>query len=456
MGLLDKFSPGGEDGEKVAFIGIDGVPRPLIEQLIEEGRAPNLQAIADAGGLEDMNAVVPAESSACWPAMTTGTNPGKTGVLGFQDRERDSYETYIPLGKHVQSKRVWDMVGDDGRNSLVVNVPVTFPPDEVQGVLVSGFLTPDASNSSSDPEVTNYLENLGYRIDVDASLGHEDKEEFVDDAYETLEKRKEAVLHFMENEDWSLLWNVFMTTDRMNHFLWENYENGDELGEKFLEFYEEVDAAIGEIRDRLPDDASLIVAADHGFCELQREVDMNAWLREEGLQGIEEGGDSLEDITNDTEVYSLIPGRFYINTEGREPRGTVPEDEYEDVRDELAEKLQDLEDPDGNLVVDRVVKREEVYDGNEYEMTPDLVALPNRGFDLKASFENEKPVFKKGARNGMHTFDDATLLFEPGDDQQLDPHKVSDADIMDVTPTVLDLLDIDEPEDIDGETLLKV
>ena len=448
MGLLDSFKPG-DSGPKVAFVGLDGVPRSFVQEMIDAGRFPNIAEIADGGSLVGMDAVVPAESSACWPAMTTGTNPGKTGVLGFQDRERDSYETYIPLGRHVQSRRVWRHVEDTGRSSIVMNVPVTYPPEEIDGVMVSGFLTPDVDQVSSDPEVVDYLESIDYRVDVDAGLGHEDKEALVEDAHATLEARKEALLHFVEQEEWSLVWHVFMATDRLNHFLWEDYEEGDELAEPFLDFYERVDEVVGEIRDALPDDATMLVAADHGFCTLDREVDMNTWLRQEGYQTLEAGGDSLADVTADTEVYSLIPGRFYVNLEDREPDGAVSEDRYGEVLDALEADLEALEDPDGRAVVDRVVRRDDVYHGDAVGMTPDLVALPNRGFDLKAGFDPDKELFRKGARNGMHTFDDAMLA--------VDGHDVPDdgVDIMDVAPTVLDLLELDVPDAMDGESLVR-
>ncbi|MDY6776308.1 MAG: alkaline phosphatase family protein [Halobacteria archaeon] len=459
MGLLDRFRSDEDQSQKVAFIGIDGVPKSLLKDLIEDGRLPNIERIS-GGGIDSMNAVVPPESSACWPAMTTGTNPGKTGVLGFQERERGSYDTYIPLGKHVKSKRVWDVVGDSGRRSVVSNVPVTFPPEEIDGTMVSGFLTPEIESVSNDPEVIEYLKSIDYRVDVDASLGHDDKEEFIRNARETLDARAEALYHFIENEDWSLLWHVFMATDRVNHFLWENYEEGDQLGDEFVEFYERVDEVIGEIRERLDDDTSMIVAADHGFCRLEHEIDMNAWLRDEGWQSVDveaEEGDcevetSLENITDDTKAYSLIPGRFYINLEGREPRGSVSEDDYDEVRDQLVGMLEDLEDPDGNEVIDEVYVREEVYDGDEFGITPDVVCVPNRGYDLKASFGPDKPVYKKGERNGMHTFDDATLIVDTDDEVEID---ADDASITDVAPTVLDLMDIDAPDEIDGESLVE-
>ena len=444
MGLLDRFT--GDEGPKVAFVGIDGVPGKVLRDGIERGFMPNIAEMAEEGTLVGMDSVVPPESSACWPAMTTGTYPTKTGVFGFQEREEGSYETYVPLSNHVHGKRVWDAVGDSDRRSVVLNVPVTFPPDDIEGTLVSGFLTPTVDDASADERVVDYLRSSDYRIDTDASLGHEDKHEFVEDAHETLDSREEAFHHFME-EDWSLFWGVIMATDRVNHFLYEDYENDDELSEEFVKFYERVDEVLGVIRERLDDDTTLIVAADHGFCTLDYEVDLNAWLREEGWQTIADGGDSLDDITDDTRVYSLIPGRFYVNLEGREPEGAVPEEEYEETLEELEDALHALEDPDGDAVVERVVRKDEIGEDAD-ETAPDLVVIPTRGHDLKAGFDTDKGIFSKGARNGMHTFDDASLLIEGAD---VDTNGV---DITDVAPTVLDLLEIDAGR-MDGESMVR-
>ena len=445
MGLLDRFT--GDEGPKVAFVGIDGVPRSVLQDGIERGFMPNVAEMAEEGTLTGIDSVVPPESSACWPAMTTGTYPTRTGVFGFQEREKDSYETYVPLSNHVSGKRVWEAVGDADRHSVVLNVPVTFPPDDIEGTLVSGFLTPTVEDASADERVVDYLKSSDYRIDTDASLGHEDKHDFVEDAHETLDSREESFHHFMD-EDWSLFWGVIMETDRVNHFLYEDYENDDELAEEFVNFYERVDEVLGGIRERLDDETTLIVAADHGFCTLDYEVDLNAWLREQGwLSFADDDADSLEDIDEETRAYSLIPGRFYVNLEGREPEGVVPQDEYDETVEELEDALLSLEDPDGEPVVERVVHKEEIGEGAD-ERTPDLVAIPTRGHDLKAGFDTDEGIFSKGARNGMHTFDDASLLIEGAD---VDTEGV---DITDVAPTVLDLLDV-EANGMDGESMVQ-
>ncbi|EMA69049.1 type I phosphodiesterase/nucleotide pyrophosphatase [Halorubrum aidingense JCM 13560] len=446
MGLFDRLR--GDDDERVVFLGIDGVPYDLVQD--HPDVFENLTAIAETGSSGRLESIVPPESSACWPSLTTGRNPGATGVYGFQDREIDSYETYVPMGSHVKATRLWDRVTDDGRDATVLNVPVTFPPSTRIQRQVSGFLSPSIEQASSDAEVQRVLEDRDYRIDVNAKLGHDDdKTEFIENAHATLDARYDVFSHYLDADDWDLFFGVFMSTDRVNHFLFGDYANDGEYKDDFLEFYRALDEYIGEIRDSLDEDTTLIVASDHGFTELEWEVNCNQWLADEGwLSYDDEDHDSLADIDDDTRAYSLIPGRFYINLEGREPEGVVSESEYEAVREELAADLESLTGPDGRQVCKRVVKGETVFDGDHDEIAPDLVVIPADGFDLKAGFGGKKAVFTEGPRNGMHKFENSLLY---ATDPDLD---VEGSNLFDVTPTILDLMDVERDADFDGESLL--
>jgi len=447
MGLFDRLRGG--DGPRVAFVGIDGVPYSLVRDNPET--FPNLNALADEGSAGAIDSIVPPESSACWPALTTGVNPGETGVYGFQDREVGSYDTYVPMGRDVQATRLWDRVTEAGREATVANVPVTFPPQRDVQRMVSGFLSPGIDKAAYPDEFREFLADNGYRIDVNAKLGHrDDKTEFVEDAHETLDARHRAFSAYVDRDDWDLFFGVFMTTDRVNHFLFRDYERDGPYREEFLEFYATVDEYIGELRASLPDDTTLVVASDHGFTTLEHEVHCNAWLEEEGWLSYEDDDhEELGDIADETRAYSLIPGRFYINQEGREPRGSVPESEYEETRAELKAALEALEGPDGTPVADRVVTREDAFRGDHDDIAPDLVVVPNHGFDLKAGFSGHDAVFDTGPRNGMHSFDNACLFVDDAD------VRVSDADLYDVAPTILDLLDVEvERTAFDGTSLV--
>jgi len=574
MGLFDRLR--GDDRPRVAFFGIDGVPYTLVAD--HPGEFPNLTAIAEAGSAGAIDSIVPPESSACWPSLTTGVNPGETGVYGFQDREVDSYDTYVPMGRDVQATRLWDRVqaveGED-LQATVMNVPVTFPPQRDVQRMVSGFLSPGIDAAAYPDELRGTLEDLNYRIDVNAKLGHdEDKSDFVADAHRTLDARYEAFKHYVEQDDWNLFFGVFMTTDRVNHFLFEDYERDGEYSEEFFEFYSQVDAYLGDLRERLADDVTMVVASDHGFTTLDYEVHCNEWLEREGwlsfkdrydvflnrwlakeqflalaaddpsgpadlapetvayspepgsivvntadadapgavddpepvheeiadalgdlaapdgtplVESVEvreadvhaadlevvpastadrtvvckddfdadgewlrRGSRELGDIADETRAYSLIPGRFYLNLEGREPRGSVDPNEYETVREDLKAALEDLEGPDGRPVADRVVTKEDAFRGDHDEIAPDLVVIPNHGFDLKAGFKGADEVFGTGPRNGMHSFDNASLFVDDPD------VAVDDADLFDIAPTILDLMEIDyERSAFDGGSLVR-
>jgi predicted AlkP superfamily phosphohydrolase/phosphomutase len=447
MGLFDRLR--GDDAPRVAFFGIDGVPYSLIRD--NPDVFPNLNALADEGSAGAIDSIVPPESSACWPALTTGRNPGKTGVYGFQDREVGSYDTYVPMGRDVQADRVWDRVSDDGRDATVLNVPVTFPPQRDVQRMVSGFLSPSIEKASYPDELREYLESIDYKIDANAKLGHkDDKTEFMENAQKTVDARYEAFSHYIEEDDWDLFFGVFMTTDRVNHFLFKDYEDDTAKKDLFLEFYSRVDEYLGKLREQLPDDVTMLVASDHGFTSQDYEVHLNAWLDQNGWLSYEDDDhDELGDIADDTRAYSLIPGRFYVNLEGREPRGSVPQDQYESVRSELKAELEALEGPNGRNVAKRVVEKEDAFRGDHEDIAPDLVVIPNHGFDLKAGFKGHDDVFGTGPRNGMHSFENASLFVDDPD------ANITDTDLYDISPTILDLMEIDyERTEFDGASLV--
>ncbi|WP_066418240.1 alkaline phosphatase family protein [Halorubrum aethiopicum] len=448
MGLFDRLR--GDDDPRVVFLGIDGVPYDLVADHPEVFE--NLHRIADEGAGGRISSIVPPESSACWPSLTTGVNPGKTGVYGFQDREVGSNETYVPMGKHVRATRLWDRVTADGGDATVLNVPVTFPPQDDVQRMVSGFLSPSIEAAASDAEVRSVLEANDYAIDVDAKLGHdEDKSAFLENAHDTLDARYEVFDHYLSADDWDLFFGVFMTTDRVNHFLFGDYANDTDDADAFLEFYRSLDDYVGRIYDDLPEDVSLVIASDHGFTELVHEVNCNEWLARNGYLDYDgDEPDELADISADTEVFSFIPGRFFVNLEGREPDGAVPDEEYEAVRDRLIDDLESMSGPDGSPVCAQIHRGEDVFDGPADDIAPDVVVVPEDGFDLKSGFGRKEAVFSQGPRNGMHKFSNACLFT---DDDRV---AIDDVDLFDLTPTLLEMLEVDaDTAEFDGRSLLR-
>lgn len=134
--------------------------------------------------------------------------------------------------------------------------------------------------------------------------------------------------------------------------------------------------------------------------------------------------------------------------EGPESNGVVPQSEYEATREELIADLESLTGPDGQQVCRRIVKGDDVFHEAHDDVALDLVVIPTDGFDLKSGFSGKQAVFIDGPRNGMHKLENS-LLYSTEPDLDL-----RDANLFDVTPTILDLLDVDVDATFDGASLL--
>ena len=448
---MGRFGKGKGRRKKVVVIGPDGTPLSLVSRLVAEGELPNLARVFEDGSVQPMTSAIPSVSSVAWSSFMTGKNPGKHGVYGFLDRVPGSYDTYIPNSTAMRSETLWEILSTHGKRVVVMNVPVTYPPRQVNGILVAGFLSPKLEKATYPAQVGQQLKDMGYRLDVDPWQAREDKDKFLEDLFYTLDKREEAMFHFMETEDWDFFMLQIMETDRLHHFLWEHMESGDEkYAPAFLEVYHKIDGLLGRLYDQLTEDTTLVIMSDHGFCAMKKEVFLNRWLQDhDWLSFTKDPPESLKDIHPDSKAYSMDPGRIFINLRGREPLGGVdPGSEYEALRGELIDGLRALRDPEsGEPMIDEVYKREEIYSGECYHQAADVVAMPRRGYDLKGSVKKDV-LTERGVINGTHTYDDA-LIYIQG-------HEISkgEAAIVDVMPTILHLMDVPIPEDVDGSVLV--
>jgi predicted AlkP superfamily phosphohydrolase/phosphomutase len=436
---------------RVVVIGIDGTPHSFLKKHVEAGDFPHLQRILQGGELQRMNSVQPCISSVAWSTFMTGTNPGKHRIFGFVDRKPNPFQIFLPNSSHMGAETLWDIFSKEGKRVAVINVPVTSPPREVNGLLIGGFLSVDVLKCAYPAELGAQLKEWDYRIDADANLGRTNKEAFFEDLFVTLEHRLETARRLFEREPWDYFQLHVMETDRINHFLWEHYENQDPVYyTRFLDFYRKVDALLGEFYDRTVDHTEFIVLSDHGFCSVKKEVYLNQWLEERGYLNLEgDAPKSVADLGADTKAYSLIPGRVFLNLEGREQHGSVSFGaQAEALKEEIAGALLEMTDPDdGSRIVEQVVRSEELYSGTYAAEAADLIAIPFDGYDLKANVRQPK-ITHKTELVGMHTFWDAALFIK---DHRIG---VNNAGIVDLAPTIMTLMDMEPTPNMDGRSLL--
>jgi len=454
MGFLDRLKSK-DKKRRVVFIGLDGTPYTFLRKLIEEGRAPNAARLAASGSLLRMDSTWPWVSSVAWSTMMTGVNPAKHNIFGFIDRDPATYKQFIPTARNMKAQTLWEVLGQAGKRVIVVNVPVTFPPREVNGILVAGFLSPNLEKAVYPASYVATLKSLGYVIDADPWKARESKDLALQEVNAALDARIRTLFHLYDREEWDYLHVHVMETDRLHHFLWQQMEEGHPTyAPAFYDFYRRIDDMLGQLADRLDGNTTLMWMADHGFCTIKKEVYVNRWLMDQGwlhLRNVPpDRKKGLDEIDPRSVAYSLDPGRVVIRVRGREKEGSVaPGAEYEALRAEIAAAALALRDPDsGEAIFQDVFKREALYHGPYLEQAADLILAPYDGYDPKGTLYKEDLTFKGDELVGMHTFDDA-MLYVGG--QEIAQKRFS---VLDVMPTILDLMDVEAPASLDGHSLL--
>jgi predicted AlkP superfamily phosphohydrolase/phosphomutase len=450
LGRKEKERP-----RRVVFIGLDGTPYTFMQRLIAEGRAPNVARLAAQGSLLRMDSVWPWVSSVAWSSMMTGVNPAKHNIFGFIDRDPATYKQFIPTGRNMRAKTLWEVLSEAGKRVIVVNVPVTYPPRAVNGILVAGFLSPSLEKAVYPESYLPTLKSLGYIVDADPWKARESKDLALQEVNAALDARIRTLFHLFDNEEWDYLHVHIMETDRLHHFLWQQMEEGHPTyAPAFYEFYRRIDDMLGRLAAKLDDNTTLVWMADHGFCTIKKEVYVNRWLMDNGwltLRSVPpDRQKGLEEIDPASVAYSMDPGRVFIRVRGREKGGCVaPGAEYEALRDEIATAALRLRDPDGDApIFQAVFKREDLYHGPYFEQAADLILAPYDGYDPKGPLYKETLTYKGDELVGMHTYDDA-MLYVGG--QTIPQTRFS---VLNVMPTILELMGIPSPPGLDGESLV--
>jgi len=449
---------------KFMVLSIDGVPVDLMQRMYDEGIMPRLGALAKQVGLRQMRSIQPCVSCVAWTCFTTGKNPGKHGIYGFIDRADDRFGLKFPNQAIMTSDTIFDILSCEGKRVFSMNVPCTYPPRKVNGIQIGGFLAPNLDKISYPATEGAYLKSIDYRLDNDAGLARQDKDAFIEDLMTTHKNRMEAMEYYLDQEDWDFFHTHIMGSDRACHFYFgEMLDHHPKYEKDFFDYFRAVDASVGKVLDRLPEDVPLMIFSDHGFCRITHEVQLSKYLIDKGWTTPAEAPKHPIDINCDkSKAYNLIPGRIFVNLEGREPGGVVKLEDYDKVRQGIKTDLLALTDPKGNKVIDRVVMREDLYwsdndgknrgklsptesakMGGTYGKAADLVAIPFDGYDLKLGLTAPE-IFTNSEMTGMHSYHDAFMVAR-GIELPKD-----NLEIMMLSRPILEHMGVTVPEDLDG------
>lgn len=288
---------------KVVILGLDGAAFSTLRPWMEAGHLPTFKALIEHGVSGPLTSIIPPVTAPAWCSFMTGKNPGKHGIYYFTTKDKNTGRD-IPVSAHARSgKTVWELLSEGGKTVVVLNVPTTYPPQPVNGVMVADFLTPKGKRDFVHP--TSLLDEIEGRFGpyplylktpvFAANLSEANVESFLAELHEELEY-KFAVTHYLMDRyapDFTMLhlWG----TDRIQHELWNLFDTthprydrqlGAKYESKIIGYYAAVDAELARMKQRLDDDTTLIIMSDHGFGPIHRFIDLNAWLLREGYIAI--------------------------------------------------------------------------------------------------------------------------------------------------------------------------
>ncbi|MEA3374683.1 MAG: alkaline phosphatase family protein [Chloroflexota bacterium] len=500
---------------KVAVFGLDGITFDLLRPWLDEGWLPNLARLMENGASGPLRSTIPPVSASAWASFATGTNPGKHGMVDFTYPDPAGYQVKVSNSRTRTAPALWETAGDGGRRVGVVSLPMTYPPQPLNGFMLCSFLTPDDEGSYTYPESLKeeLMRAVGtFPMHMSEQGRGTDPARFVRSVKEMEIQRARSVNYLLENEAWDLFVYVFETTDNLQHEVWhllddEHPRHDPQLASRvmpaILDYYQTVDRLLGEMVERVPEDALVVVLSDHGFGPFDKFFHVNNWLAELGLlkfrrsplsllkrlafhlgvtpinalkwvirlrlsgmrRNVKRGRGrgmlrrvflSFADVDwKRTKAFSVGNfGQVYLNVNPPRPSGPVSVDDYEVLRDYIAREALSLRDPvDGSQIVRKVYKREEVFHGDALYRLPDLVLHTDRARYVSfghADFGSNKVIEESIGQSGHHHMVGVLAMHGPGVRSGL---ALNESSILDLAPTILHYLGLDVPDHMDGTVL---
>lgn len=390
------------------LLGIDGLPRWMWQEFADSGVMPNSQELLKSGTLVPMKSALPEVSSAAWASIVTGENSGGHNVYGFTDLMDGSYTLGFTSSRTFRAKPFWAL--PDAGPNLILNVPQTYPAQPMDGMLVSGFVALDLKRAVHPPEQLAWLESINYAVDADMSLVAKGKQVFLDELRRVMSARCKALHHHWDREPWRNIMFVLTGTDRLNHYLWEDYENqSSPFHQDFLDFYHEVDREIGRIVERLDDNTTIAAVSDHGFARQRMSVNLNCLLAEGGFVKLRQSQrPSYIDMLPETKAFAMDPGRIYLHRQGRYPNGTVTADEAESLMQQLTTYFENAT-VNGMPVASEIIRGNDAYNGPFAHRAPDLIVMAAKDIALSGRM-NLSDLIEPTAINGKHTYEESSFF----------------------------------------------
>jgi predicted AlkP superfamily phosphohydrolase/phosphomutase len=491
---------------RTLLVGFDGATLGLCDRWMGEGGMRTLAAIMDRGCSGMLRSTIPHNSAVAWTSLSTGANPGRHGIFDFVLPRPGGYGYRVATRQDRHVPALWNYASEAGARVAVVNIPMTFPAEPVNGIMVSGMDAPGLDERAVHPPgLLQELRRVGgdYRIMSKAAHAAEagDFELAGRELIEVLEARSRFVRGVAGGRDADLVMVNFEPTDGSHHFFWQHLDpahprHDPRLGARFggtiARVYEACDRELGRLIETYDPDNVLVVSDHGGGPSSDWVLFMNDWLVSCGFlapaarrsaslgqrlyalakkrlsvparQALQPVFGRLLERAKDaalfgdfewpaSRAYAHMQPAVRLNMAGREPLGTVTERDRDATLDEIAAAARAARLPSGEAMFPAAYRAEEVYAGNA-PGGPDLVLELAPGLHIRSRNTTGRPGFARRLSDlgmylpsGVHT---RWGMFAAAGSGVERLGRQPECDILQVAPSVLALMGVPMPP-LDGE-----
>jgi predicted AlkP superfamily phosphohydrolase/phosphomutase len=482
---------------KASVIGLDGAAWHLVDPLIEDGHMPNLAKLRSGGSGGVLDSTVPTYTPPAWTSAATGVNPGRHGIYGFLEGNAQNEGLVLVHSGKIKASTIWEIANAQGAKVGVYNLPLTYPPRELEGWMVSGMMTPGygerlkgfAFPRSVEERILQWVPD--YVLDISPNWETDWKDaSLCGRIVESLAQRRLVLERLLNEDSPDVLFAVLEAPDRLQHVYYRYMDPADamydspagkEIRPEIIKCFAAMDDIVGLVAEH--SENGVIVCSDHGFTAWEFSVHTNALLQQWGYLKIKPAARAMQtgaaramvplakrvlpaktarkakgktfaavDWSKTKAFASPIPQQgIFINVAGRERFGVVPENEVQGLKDDLKRRFETLQGPDGKPVTDRVWRSEDVFHGDALAGAPDLLpVLRNHRFELDDELFHKEPFTDLAhLPRGVHHPDGIVVVAGAGVQSGGTFH----ASVLDVTPTLLYMAGLKVPEGLDGSVM---
>jgi len=492
----------------IIIIGLDGAGFNLIELFLRGNNLPNFRKIITGGSFGQLKTTIPPLSPCAWSSFMTGKNPGKHGIYDFYYLD-DNHNMKLHTSKTRNTKDLWEYLSENNYKCLVFNVPFTYPPKKINGLMVTDFTTPSTkADFTYPPQLKNEIlqKYADYKISEESKYAENPraKREFFNEVFELADIRFKVFINLMRKDRFDFSMIVFTLIDHVQHWYWKymdkthpKHKDDKEFRETILKAYKKADKFLGEIMQMFPNH-NIIVISDHGGGPYYKDVNINNWLMQQGYLFLKHNQPIHKKITYNIEANRLISkglniglwkiinrfprvkraiqtktlltykdidwdrtvaysygyyGPIYINR-----KIIKTEEKLRELKTDIKKKLIKIKDPHtGKPLIKKVWEKTELYSGTKLELMPDIVInMGNFAYGASSTFLfSSRNIFSepKTFKSGDHTQNGILMVYGP---DIANGKRVKNAQIYDIAPTILHIFNIPVPNDMDGKVLKEV